>query len=450
MTKLLPLFIVLLLTVGCAGYNYQEVGIGLESGKPQDSYNYLKKHSPKKPDIPHQFELGLTGHYANLFTESSKAFDYAQDIAEDRFTKSITTELGSLLTSDQLRPYTGTKYERLLSHYYSILNYIYDGSLDGAVVECKQATNLIQYFKDEKKDYNYFAAGFLAHLCGIVFEAAGELNDAFISYKQAAEYYKHSSKYTSVSPPVDVGHSLVRVSQRLGFTDEYDRFRKQYGDTPQQPENYGELILFYETGYVPRKIEESLTFPILTTDRFGEKDNKDSMKFARTLRTREGMVVEEIKLEYLLRVAMPTIRSKRPKFSGIQASVGDHTAQGVLIEDVENMAIETLNSQRTIILIRTLARALGKYLLFREAKKKSTALGIVANLAGALTESADTRSWQTLPNQIYMVRMSLPAGKHQLKLSFLNANGNVSRSNSNIEVQINPNQITFQNYRTYD
>ena len=316
------------LTVGCAGYKFETVENDLESGKPTAAYNYLKENSPKKPDIPHQFELGLTGHYANLFTDSSKVFDLAQDIAEDRYTKSITTEIGSLLTTDQLRPYPGTKYERLLSYYYSILNYIYDGSLEGAVVECKQATNLIQYFKGEEKDYNYFAAGFLAHLCGMVFEANGESNDAFISYKQAAEFYKHSSKYTSVLTPDGVGHSLVRVSRKLGFNDEYDRFRKQYGDTPQQPENYGELILFYETGYVPRKTEDSLTFPILTTDRFGEKGNKDSLKFAGTLRTREGMVVEEIKLEYLLRVAIPTIRSKRPHFAGIQVSSGNHTAKG--------------------------------------------------------------------------------------------------------------------------
>lgn len=451
MTKLFPLLLIVLLTVGCAGYKFEKVEIGLESGKPTDAYDYLKKNSPKKPDIPHQFELGLTGHYANLFTESSKEFDIAEEMAEERFTKSLSVEALSIVTSDQLRPYPGTKYERLLSHYYSILNYIYTGSLESAIVECRQATNLIQYFKGEEKNYNFFAAGFLAHLCGIVFEAAGELNDAFISYKQAAEYYGHSARYTSVLTPKDVGDSLVRVSRKLGFTDEYERYRKQHGDTPQKQENYGELILFYETGYVPRKTEESLTFPILTTDRFGEKDNKDSVKFARTLRTREGMVVDEIKLEYLLRIAIPTIRSKRPRFSGIQVSVGnDHVAQGVLVEDIENISIETLNSQRSIILIRTLARALGKYLLFREAKKKSTALGIVANLAGVLTESADTRSWQTLPNQIYLVRMPLPAGNHKLKLSFLNANGNVRSSNSNIEVQINANQISFLNYRTYD
>ena len=447
MTKLFPLLLIVLLTVGCAGYKFEQIENGLESGKPTDAYDYLKKHSPKKPDIPHQFELGLTAHYADLFTESNKEFDIAEELAEERFTKSISVEALSLITSDQLRPYPGAKYERLLSHYYSILNYIYVGSLESAIVECRQATNLIQYFKGEEKDYDYFAAGFLAHLCGMVFEKTGELNDAYISYKQAAEYYKHSAKYTSVPTPEDVGHSLVRISRKLGFTDEYDRYRKQYGDTPQKPKNYGELILFYETGYVPRKQEENLIFPILKTDKV-DKDNVG--EFAVTLRAREGMDVEEIKLEYLLRIAIPVIRSKRSQFAGIQVSVGNHAAQGVLVEDVENMAIETLNAQRTVILVRTLIRALGKYLLFREAEKKSTALGLITNLAGVLTESADKRSWQTLPNQIYLVRMPLPAGKHRLKLSFLNKSGNIRKSQSNLEVQIKTNQISFLNYRTYD
>ncbi len=435
--------------VGCASYQFEHVEIGMKSGKPDDAYNYLKKHSPKKPDLPYQYELGLTAHYANLYSESSKAFELGESIAEDRFTKSISTEIGSLVTTDKLRPYAGTRYERLLSHYYSALNYIYEGSLEDAQVECRRATNLIQYFKDENKDYDFFGTGFLSYFCGIISEAAGELNDAYISYKQAIEYYQYASEKTGVSIPKELGHALVRVSDQLGFDDEYQRFKKQFGDPPSNPKDTGELILFYETGYVPRKKEQSLTFPILKTDRFGEDDNKDSIKFARTLRTRQGMVVEEIKLEYLLRVAIPVIRPNRPHFAGIQVSVGDTMVQGVLIEDVEKLAIETLNSQQTSILIRTIVRALGKYLIFRKADKESTALGLIANLAGVLTESADTRSWQTLPNRIYIVRMPLQEGNHNLKLSFLNANGQVSGSKSIPDVKISSNQITILNYRTY-
>ena len=447
MIKTLPfLLIISFLTVGCAGYKFQEVIEPLETGKPEDAYTYLQKHAPKKPDIPHQFELGLVAHYAVRFEESSKAFDIAGDIAEDRYTKSVSKELGSLVTSDKLRPYSGTQYERLLSHYYHALNYIYLNQLEGALVEGRRATALINYFKGEDEKYDFFGAAFLAHFSGMLFEAAGEWNDALISYKQAAEYYKNAAEKTGVNTPEDIGHALLRLTRRLGFTDELERYRNQYGEPPELPADYGELILFYESGYVPPKTEEALMFPILKTDKVD-----DAEKFVPTLITREGAVYEEVKLEYLLRVAMPTIGSHRPRFSGISVAVdGNQETGGVLVEDVENIAIETFNKARPIILFRTLLRGVGKYLLFRQANKKNEALGILTNLTGVLTEQADTRSWQTLPNQIFMVRMPLPAGTHTLNLSFLDADGQVRGNQSVSDIKINANQITFWNHRTYE
>lgn len=444
MIKTLPFLFIISLAIGCGGYKFQEVIEPLETGKPENAYTYLQKHAPKEPDIPYQFELGLVAHYANHFAESSKALDTAGDIAEDRYTKSVSKELGSLITSDKLRPYSATQYERLLSHYYRALNYIYLNQLDGALVECRRATALINYFKGEDEKYDFFGTGFLAHLSGMFFEAAGEWNDALISYKQAAEYYKNASEKTGVKTPDDIGNALVRLTRRLGFTDEFARYREQYGEPPSRPENTGELILFYESGYVPSKGQETLMFPIFKTD-----DVEDE-EFVPTLIKREGMDYEEVKLEYLLRVAIPTIDSHRPHFSGIRVAVGENQGRGVLVEDVESIAIETFNAQRPMILLRTLVRAVGKYLLTRQANKKHEALGLLTNLAGVLTEQADTRSWQTLPNQIFMVRMPLPAGTHTLNLSFLNANGQVRRNQSVPDIKINPNRITFWNHRTYE
>ena len=213
---------------------------------------------------------------------------------------------------------------------------------------------------------------------------------------------------------------------------------------PPRPENTGELILFYESGYVPHKREENLIFPILKTDKV------DDDKFVPTLIGRRGKVYEDIELEYLLRIAVPTIDSRRPQYRGIEVAVGDEKAAGQLVEDIEKIAIETLNAQGLVILTRTLVRAIGKYLLFRQANKQHEALGLLTNLFGVVTEQADTRSWQTLPNQIFMVRMSLPAGNHTLNLSFLNANGRGSRRESVPDIKINPNRITFLNYRTYE
>ena len=444
MIKTLVFLLVISLMIGCGGYKFQEVIGPLESGQPESAYAYLQKHAPKTPDIPYQFELGLVAHYANHFAESNAALDIAGDIAEDRYTKSVSKELGSLVTSDKLRPYSGTQYERLLSHYYRALNYVYQGQLDGALVECRRATNLINYFKGEDETYDFFGTGFLAYLSGMLFEAAGEWNDALISYKQAAEYYKNASEKTRVETPKDIGNALVRLTRRLGFIDEFERYQQQYGKSPPRPENTGELVLFYESGYVPAKSEESLTFPIL------KKDDVEDEKFVPTLIGRQGMVFEDVELEYLLRVAIPTIDSYRPRFSGIEVAVGGVKTGGALVEDVETIAIETFNAQRPIILLRTLARALGKYLIYRKANKENEALGLLVNLAGVVTEQADTRSWRTLPNQIFMVRMPIPAGTHTLKLSFLDANGRVRGSQSVSDIKIDANRITFLNYRTYE
>lgn len=443
MIKTLPFLLIISLIIGCAGYKFQEVIEPLERGHPESAYTYLQKHAPKKPDIPYQFELGLTAHYANHFAESNAALDIAEDIAEDRYTKSVSKELGSLITSDKLRPYSGTQYERLLSHYYRALNYVYLNQLDGALVECRRATNLINYFRGEDEKYDFFGTGFLAYLSGMLFEATGEWNDAYISYRQAAEYYKNASEKTGVETPKDIGNALVRLTRRLGFTDEFERYQRQYGESPPRPENTGELILFYESGYVPAKSEESLTFPIL------KKDDVEDEKFVPTLIGRQGMVFEDVELEYLLRVAIPTIGSYRPHFAGIKVAVGQDQKTGVLVEDVENIAIETFNAQRPIILLRTLLRAVGKYLIYRQANKKHEALGLLTNLAGVVSEQADTRSWRTLPNQIFMVRMMLPAGTHTLKLSFLDANGRVRGSQSVPDIKIDANRITFWNHRTY-
>ena len=236
----------------------------------------------------------------------------------------------------------------------------------------------------------------------------------------------------------------MRLTRKLGFTDDLERYRQQYGEPPEHPKNYGELILFYETGYVPPKREESLTFPILKTD-----DVEDEA-FVPTLIGRKGRIYKDVELEYLLRVAIPTIGSHRPRLAGVEVASGTVKGSGVLVADVESIAIETFNAQRPMILLRTLLRTVGKYLLYRKADKENEALGLLVNLAGVVTEQADTRSWKTLPNQIFIVRMSLPAGTHTLNLSFLRTNGRGSRRESVPDVKINSNRITFLNYRTYE
>ena len=465
MIKTLPFLLILSLMIGCGGYKMAVVKNELATGQPEKAYDHLQKNAPKEPKLPFLYELGLTAHYVDRFTESNKALADAEIISDELFTKSITKEVISRGVTPQLRPYPGVHYERVLSHYYRALNYFYLDQLVGALVECRRATRFIPIYMDENDNYKTFGSAFLAYISGMLFEAQGnaaymagasleaqrEWNNAFVSYRQAELHYRHAKEKTTVPMPKDLGYSLVRLARKLGFTEELTLYQAKYGNPPSQPDNYGELILFYESGYVPEIEEETLTFPILKIDPIAKgKHNKEARTaFIPTLLGREGKSYNTVELEYIVHVAMPTIGSNRPKYRAIKVTVGNESTDGELVEDVEKIAIATLEAGRVAMLFETLLRGLAKYLLFREADKQHEALGAITNLAGVLTEQADTRSWRTLPNQIFMVRMPLPTGTHTLNLSFLDANGQVRGSQSVPDIKINPNQITFWNHRTY-
>ena len=478
-----------LLVFGCSSYSMQAVYTSLETGNPEVAFAYMEKQGPKNPKLPFLFERGLVAHYANRFPESNDALSLAEDISEDLYTRSVSREALALLTNDLARPYPGSRFERILSHYYRALNYIYLNQLDGALVECRRATNLINAYKGENENYDFFGAGFLAYLSGMCFEAAGEWNDAFISYRQAETYYQHAATKTGVKTPEDVGYSLVRLARKLGFTEEAAHYQNLYGEPTPQSDRFGELILFYESGYVPAKHQKTLTFPILKVDAKNDaflEDNQHNEAAARdfvdTLLNRRGKKYSDAELEYLLYVAMPTIASNRPHFAGITVQVGDTEKRGIPVGDIQAMAIETFNAQEATILIRSVTRAFLKYLVYRVAKaaaekkaekekkkreeeeKKLTekerkelakaqalarVIGGIVNIVNIATEHADTRSWRTLPNQIFIVRMSLPQGVHNINLTFFDVGGQNSGTQILRDVEISPNRITFLNYRTY-
>ena len=466
MIKTLPFLLIISLMIGCGGYKMEVVKNELATGQPEKAYDHLQKDAPEKPDLPFLYELGLTAHYADRFTESNKALADAEIVSDELYTISITKEFIARSVTSQLRPYPGVHYERVLSHYYRALNYFYLDQLKSSLVECRRATRFIPIYMDENDNYKTFGSAFLAYLSGTLFEAQGnvaymvgasleaqrEWNNAFISYRQAELHYRHGKEKTNIPMPKDLGYSLVRLARKLGFTEELTRYQRQYGTPPAHPKDYGELILFYESGYVPEIGEVTLTFPILKSDPIAKGKHDESAKeaFIPTLLGREGKSYSTVELEYIVHVAMPTIGSNRPQYRGIKVVVGNEPANGVLVEDVEKIAIATLDAGRVAMLFETLLRGLAKYLVSREAGKQHEALGTIANLAGVLTERADMRSWRTLPNQIFMVRMLLPAGTHTLKLSFLDANGQVRGSQSVPGIKIDANRITFLNHRTYE
>ncbi|GAF99605.1 unnamed protein product, partial [marine sediment metagenome] len=73
------------------------------------------------------------------------------------------------------------------------LNYVGMGNWEGALVEARKVDNKLSVinskYEEEKKNV-YKEDGFIRFLMGALYEAEGEINDAFISYRKAEEIYR--------------------------------------------------------------------------------------------------------------------------------------------------------------------------------------------------------------------------------------------------------------------
>jgi len=131
-------------------------------------------------------QRGLLLHYAGQYEESNELLQEAERVIDDRYTKSVSRALLSVVSSDRALAWLPSDTERLMVNYYGALNYLALGDLEGAEVEARRLSRLLQ-LEDEgdealrpdeiemRKALRYFA--------GSVFEAAGNSNDAAVSYR---------------------------------------------------------------------------------------------------------------------------------------------------------------------------------------------------------------------------------------------------------------------------
>ena len=124
-----------------------------------------------------------------------------------------------------------------------------------------------------------------------------------------------------------------------------------------------------------------------------------------------------------------------PRVAGATQIVGPE-----LVEDIGAIAEKDLEDHNARIYAKTVARAAIKYAIQKGieigAKQAGGDYGallsagtkIVGTIARNASEQADKRVWSTLPDQIFMSSMILPAGTHNVEVDFMTAQSAVVES----------------------
>jgi hypothetical protein len=404
-------------------------------------------------DVLASLERGLLLHYFGRYRESNQVFEQAEIMSEDLYTRSISREAASLLTSDLVLDYVPPPFEQVLINYYRALNYINLGDREGALVECRKAgEKLVLYSEDDKRPYRRDA--FMEYLTGMLYEWDGEINDAFIAYRNALDGYSVYAETFGVSPPPSLTCAALRTAEYMGFVEEIERLDRDARARCRSEEDADRLsrvVIFVEHGFVPPLKEWRVDIPILKSET--RKARESPYVFSLGIASRiDGFVYDPDDVAYILSLALPAYPGDYPGVPTLPVFVDSISHRPVMLEDIYAVARAELKHDMPKIAAKTLARALVKYAVTDKAKDDwGVVLGTLVDAATSATERADLRAWLSLPRAIEAAVVYVEPGEHWISLGAagprLAAPG--GRSPEVVEISAVEGSTEFVRFRVY-
>ncbi len=402
MREFLTIIIAALVLSGCAGGNiFPRIDKHLASGDCPAAmalFNESGNAYGRNEQLLYLLDAAMVYMQCGNFDAAQENFHSAEDLAEALWTKSISLNTLSLVSNDTVMAYAGEDFERVMIHLMSSIGYLQAGQPDDALVEARRLDTLLAIYNDKyEKENVYKEDAFARYLSGILHEADGQWDEAFIDYRRAGEVYIKDYQRYDIGLPEILMSDLVRVASVLDRIKEIESLVP--GDLTERltrsgnRSDQGKVVFITFAGYAPRKVHDMVVLPSF----YGP-----------------------------IGVAFPRMVVTPPRCSNGRLTLygEDHffEADLVLVEDINRIAVKNLDDRKGRILAKAIARAVAKQLAIHSIARSSKnhndqlVIEVLLNLFNILlVERADTRSWRTLPGQIYMTRIYVPAGEYKCK-----------------------------------
>jgi hypothetical protein len=441
---------------GCAsnltGY-YSKLRTKIDSDDYESAVKFVDKSQGKYGSnniLMYYLDSGIVNHFAKEYETSSKRFELAKGKLREYQQKSITSGVSSMLVNDNIMPYYGKDFERVHISVFEALGYALLGRDDEAVVEVRQLDFLFKNFAVDSNYKNFYKDdGFVRYFAGLIYENAGYLNDAYISYSKALKAYKNG--VAGIAIPEDLIDDAYTSALLLGMTDKAGEIKKDFPQAKKRtlPENYGECIVFNYNGFIPQKTETILEFALGDMWVYVNAANLDSKEMVNFDKAK-SIGISAFAKDYV-KVAFPRYKDFDNKIVSFRVKSESREEKGFLAQDLGKIVKACLKDETAKVYAKILTRTAIKYVIGKSVSKEvGKQNGVAAeqlsqgllNMFSAATSSVDSRAWNTLPDTILMSRFYLHEGVHVLKVDFLDAKGKVVNSKG-IELDIKAGKKNF-------
>ncbi|TWX57802.1 hypothetical protein ESZ28_03180 [Colwellia hornerae] len=375
---------------------------------------------------------------------SQKSFElaYQQVQAQEQAAKiqisSSLKKVSAVVTNDNAIGYEIPSYEQGMLHSYQALNYLYQGNLEGALVEVRRAnlvqeralkTNQAELYSAEEamadkginsnnlyenlpamdnligNIKNSFQNAYTFYLSALLYETGKQYNDAYIDYKRALEIYPNNTF---------LQQDVLRLANKLDMNEDYTRFEQRFGryQTKDQ-KNSGQIVVIFEQGIVSAKEEASVNLPIFNT--------RADFKF--------------------FTFALPVYRGRLSTLMPLSISLDEKSYLSQEIVRLQSLATKDLQEKLPGLVTRQAIRLVAKEQIRQNLSKSAGDVGnILASLYNIASEKADTRSWSSLPNNVQIMRLNnVAVGHKKLTVSY-------SGVKQVIDIEVVDSKITLINF----
>ena len=373
--------------------NFDKVSSSVEKNKSKEYGN--------KNAVLYYLDLSTAKHSAYDNEGSKSALTSAVEITDNLFAKSVSASLGTLIINDNTVPYVPPVYEQALMHFFLGMDYLYGPSPEEALVEANRVVFMLDKNRESAGSKVYNDDAFVQYFSSMIFEDNGKLSDARIARENAKNAYERQSGSRAQMPKVNL---------------------------PPNYRNLGEAVIFHYNGKAPVKISRNL---MVAWDKAGIV-----LDAGRNLKGASQDVVDAVfagAYGNSISISMPDFKDVPYRIKSSAVSVDGGSLQDTtLVSDISWAAKESLQQDMSGIYMRTLTRAVTKYVLSVQARHiaqkngndtMGVLVGSVFSILSNVTEKADTRSWFTLPAEIRMANLFLPAGSYNIKMVFFDWEG---------------------------
>jgi uncharacterized protein len=312
----------------------------------------------------------------------------ADNLAKKLYTVSFTKTAATFVMNESVADYEGEDYEKISIHTMLALSFVEDKKLKSARVEAKRINSLLNQINENygpDEPHRFQKDGFARYLAGLIYESLGEVDNAIISYRTALKIYENLyAKLFEITPPKQLVTALQRLLTKRRRTSTLKKLQKKYNLQPRTPKslNSGELVVIHELGSVT---------PKTTTDALINVGNQT------------------------IRLSFPLIIPKYSNPGPSKVTIKNKKKFAETFQNMDAIAVVSLEDRKQRLILKQGTRLLVKSQLIQKAYEELGPLGgILTNIAAAATETADTRSWTSLPQKFAVSRLEVAAGSHDV------------------------------------